>query len=226
MLQEARYMETISSVVKGLIERNPFLLEAMARGILSYGNLASELAPQVASRLEKPVKESAVVMALRRYGEEVARLAKLGTESGISCQIVMKTNICDFNVVKRSELLDRLQDLYSIVHLGRGDFLNISIGNDEISIVISDKYADQVAQFLAEETLLGHKTGLVSLTLLFEDGFIETPGMVYQAVRRLAWERINVYEIVSTMTELTVVVDCNDSLKGYEVLQSFISGRE
>ncbi len=219
-------METISSVVKGLIDHNPFLLEAMARGILSYGNLAAELMPQVEKRLEKPVKDSAIVMALRRYGDEIRQLSLMGSKNGISCEIVMKTNICDFNVAKTPGLLDRLQELYSIVNLNRGDFLNISIGSDEISIVISDKYADQVREFLAGDIIQGHKTGLVSLTLLFEGDFIETPGVVYQAVRRLAWERINVYEIVSTMTELTVVVDCSDSLKGYEVLQDFIAGRE
>jgi aspartokinase len=219
-------METISSVVKGLIDHNPFLLEAMARGILSYGNLAAELMPQVEKRLEKPVKDSAIVMALRRYGDEIRQLSMMGSKSGVSCEIVMKTNICDFNVAKTPGLLDRLQELYSIANLNRGDFLNVSIGSDEISIVISDKYADQVREFLAGDTIQGHKTGLVSLTLLFEDDFIETPGVVYQAVRRLAWERINVYEIVSTMTELTVVVDCADSLKGYEVLQDFIAERE
>lgn len=217
-------MESISSIVKGLIETNPFLLEAMARGILSYGNLAAELSPLVQSRLDKPVKESAIVMALRRYGEDVKRLSGMGSSRSISCEIVMKTNICDFNVVKRGELLDRLQGLYSIVNLGRGDFLNISIGNDEISIVISDKYIEQVKQFLEGEELMGHQTGLVSLTLLFEGDFIETPGVIYQTVRRLAWEQINVFEIVSTMTELTVVVSHEDSLKGYGVLQEFITG--
>lgn len=217
-------METISSVVKSLIEKNPFLLEAMGRGILSYGNLASELAPLVEQRLEKPVKESAVVMALRRYGEDVKQLAQMGSSGAIHCEIVMKTNICDFNVAKRPELLDRLQELYGLVNLGRGDFLNISIGNDEISIVISDKYLDDVKDFLKDEKLFGHQSGLVSLTLLFDNDFIKTPGVVYQTVRRLAWERINVFEIVSTMTELTVVVSREDSLKGYEVLQGFISG--
>ncbi len=217
-------MESISSVVKGLIESKPFLLEAMARGILSYGNLASELSPLVESRLGKTVKESAIVMALRRYGDDVKQLSGYGSSQHISCEIVMKTNICDFNVVKRNELLDRLQGLYGIVNLGRGDFLNISLGNDEISIVISDKYIDQVKEFLSGEELLGHQTGLVSLTLLFEGDFIETPGVIYQTVRRLAWEQINVYEIVSTMTELTVVVSHADSLKGYGVLQDFITG--
>jgi hypothetical protein len=41
-------------------------------------------------------------------------------------------------------------------------------------------------------------------------------------MRKLAWENINVYEIVSTMTELTVVISREDSSRGYEALQEFI----
>ncbi|MDY7029701.1 MAG: hypothetical protein SVR04_15525 [Spirochaetota bacterium] len=215
-------MESVSSMVKKLLNQKPFLMEAFERGILSYGNLAEEFKPEIEHALSKTVKDSAIVMALRRYAEEVRKHNAHFSRGKLSCEIVMKTNICDFNVRKTEGLLERLKDLYEIVHLGRGDFLNITIGTEEISIAVSDKYREQVEQFLSDEQKIDFRNGLVSLTLIFSGDFMHTPGIIFQTLRKLAWENINVYEIISTMTELTVVISRDDSLKGYEALQDFI----
>jgi aspartokinase len=216
-------MESVSSLVKKMLNQKPFLLEAFERGILSYGNLAAEFRPSIESVLEKEVKDSAIVMALRRYYEELSEKDHEPMDKNLSCEIVMKTNICDFNVKKSEELLIRLKELYGIVNIARGDFLNITIGNDEISIAVSDKYEDTVRSFLLGTEDLDFRDGLVSLTLIFSGDFLHTPGIIYQALRKLAWENINVYEIISTMTELTVVIARDDSIKGYEALQDFIT---
>lgn len=215
-------MESVSSMVKRLLNQKPFLLEAFERGILSYGSLAEEFKPIVEQTLNKEVKESAIVMALRRYADDVQRKAPSIRENRLSCEIVMKTNICDFNMRKTENLLPRLKELYGIVNLGRGDFLNVTIGSDEISIAVSDKYEQEVRDFLGDQENLDFRDGLVSLTLIFSGDFLHTPGVVFQALRKLAWENINVYEIISTMTELTVVIERNDSTRGYEALQEFI----
>ena len=55
--------------------------------------------------------------------------------------------------------------------------------------------------------------------------FMSTPGIVYEAVRKLAWEEINVNEIVSTMNELTFVIRREDSMAAFSVLQSFLGGQ-
>lgn len=218
-------MDSVSSVVKQLLNKKPFLFEAFGRGILSYGSLASEFKPLIEKKLGKEVKEAAIVMALRRYADEVKDYSSellQDRDGDISCEILMKTNICDFNVRKTERLLDRLKVLYEMIKMGRGDFLNVSVGNEEVSVAVSEKYEGRVSDFLEEEEIIDHKKGLVSLTMLFSGDFLQTPGIIFQALRRLAWENINVYEIISTMTELTVVINREDSTRGYEALQDFI----
>ncbi|HDQ14137.1 MAG TPA: hypothetical protein ENN41_04900 [Sediminispirochaeta sp.] len=214
-------MESVSSLVKHLLQQKPFLMEAFERGILSYGHLATEFKPVIENGLNKEVKESAIVMAMRRYAEEIRRSDRRIKPGQLGCEIVMKTNICDFNVEKSDELLDRLKELYDMVHLGRGDFLNITIGNDEVSIAVSDKYEEELRNFLVHHKEIEFRADLVALTLIFSGDFLHTPGVVFQALRKLAWENINVYEIISTKTELTVVIEKADSIKGYEALQDF-----
>ena len=47
---------------------------------------------------------------------------------------------------------------------------------------------------------------MVALTIVFKDNFLETPGITYLATRKLAWENINIYEIVSTLNVLTFII--------------------
>jgi aspartokinase len=213
---------SISKIVKKLTEEQPFLLEALNRGIINFGNLAAEFKPKIEVELEKDVTESAIIMALRRYAEEIK--GKIGTshKTQLSCEITMKTNICDFNVVKTPGLLQKLKTFYKIADLGRGDFLNITIGSHEVSIAISQKHHKQIEDNLAVERVLNKQLNLVALTIVFSDDFIHTPGITYQVLQVLAWKNINLLEIISTLTELTVVIEKKDSIKSYEVLHELL----
>ena len=116
----------ISKIVKKLTDEQPFLLEALKRGIIHIGNLAAELKPKIESELGKEVKESAIIMALRRYAEGIKERIDVKDHSQLDCEITMKTNICDFNVIKTPTLLQQIKTFYSIVDLDRGDFLNMA----------------------------------------------------------------------------------------------------
>ena len=215
-------MVTVSHLVKKLLENKPFLLEGLGRGIISHGNLADELKPKIEKELGKKVEDTAIIMALRRYSDELDKKHSLSKKFNFSGEIMMKTNVCDFNVIKTPSLLAKIKSLYNLVDLERGDFLNVIVGNNEVSIVINEKHKDRIIKFLKGEKIINKESDLVSLTTLFSDDFIYTPGIIFQAVRKLAWENINIFEIISTMTELTFIISKKDSMKAYEVLQELV----
>ena len=202
----------VSEIVKKLIWEQPFLLEALNRGIIHFGNLAAELKPKIEFELEKTVTESSIMMALRRYAEEVKEKIEILHPLQLDCEITMKTGICDFNIIKSNTLLQQLKSFYELVDLGRGDFLNITIGNREISIAISQKYRATIETFLQNETILNKQEELVALTIVFNSDFFHTPGITYQVLQSLAWKNVNLLEIISTVTELTIVIEKKDSI--------------
>jgi hypothetical protein len=212
----------VSGIVKKLIREQPFLLEALNRGIIHFGNLAAELKPKIESELEKKVTESSIVMALRRYAEEVRDRIDIANPLQLDCEVTMKTGICDFNIIKTNTLLQQLKSFYGLVDLGRGDFLNITIGTREISVAISQKYRDDIEKFLKKETILHKQEDLVALTIVFNSDFFHTPGITYQVLQSLAWKNVNLLEIISTLTELTIVIEKKDSIKSYTVLHELI----
>src|SRR3989344_2318963 len=212
-------MVTVSHLVKKAVSENSFLLEAMGKELISHGNLAEHLKPEIEKELGKKVKEAAIVMALRRYQEELQVLDKKIGKFKFKGEIILKTNIIDFNVVKSQSLLAKIRNIYSLVDFEKGEILNIIMGNNEISIITNEKNKEKLSSFLKGEKIINEEYGLVALTIVFSGrDFFDTPGVIFTAVRKLAWEGINIYEIVSTMTELTFILSNKDSMRAYNAL--------
>ena len=194
---------TISQEVKNIIDKSPFLSEMLVRDIVSYSNLANEIKPAVEERLTKAVNSPAIVMALRRYADELRDEAKRRPRLKMSYELSMKTNIFDVNLQRNENSINILNRLYNSVQLAKGEFLNVSLGTFEMSISISDKYTSTLKELISGETVLNEFHDLVAITIAFSGNFVETPGLVYMAVRKLALENINVIEILSTMNVLS-----------------------
>ena|SRR3989338_5960432 len=212
-------MVTVSHIVRKIIQSKPYIEEAMRRDLISYGSLAEQVIEEVEKELSKKVKHSAIVMALRRYSDELIESSDDIKQFDYSSDIVIKTNLADIGVIKSNSLMADLKNLYSMVDIEKGDTLNIIAGNYEVSIIISEKYLDKLLIFLKGEKIINKEINLVALSISFKGDFFYTPGVIFNVVRRLAWEKINIYEIVSTMTELTIILNKKDSMKAYNALQ-------
>ncbi|HLG23752.1 MAG TPA: hypothetical protein VI564_02365 [Candidatus Nanoarchaeia archaeon] len=216
-------MVTVSHIVKKIVSEQPFVEEALGSNIINFANLAEELLPRIEKELSKKVNLPAVVMALRRYSEEVALHREKSKKFDYTSELIVKSNLCDYTFVKSPSMLKKLRTVHSLVNFERGDTLNIILGNNEVSVIINEKYVMSLSKFFAGEKVINKERGLVALTIIFtSDDFTHTPGVIFNAVRKLAWENINIYEIVSTMTELTFILSNKDSMRAYSVLQEMV----
>jgi aspartokinase len=162
-------------------------------------------------------------MALRRYAEEISEHRKKLKSFDYSGELLIRTNLVDFTIVKSPTLLAKLKTIYNLVNFERGNTLNVILGNNEVSIIINEKHIEKLVKFLSGEKIINKEFGLVALTVVFSDDFLHTPGIIFNVVRKLAWNNINIYEIVSTMTELTFILNKKDSMKAYDILQGLVS---
>ena len=215
-------MATISHIVGKIVSSRPILHEAIEQNIISYGNLGEQLVPEIEAELGKKVKHSAVVMSLRRYAENIQKNT-VRPKFDYNSEIIMKTNLCDISVRKSPSLFSKLKKIYSIVNYEKGDVLNVIHGNYEVSIVSNMRYIEKIKAELKGEKILNTENDLVSLSLNFLGDFMHTPGIISTAARKLNWENVNIYELVSTLTELTFIVSKKDSTKGYDALQRLVS---
>ncbi len=214
-------MVTISHLVKNIIQKKPIMQEAIIQNIASFALLAEKLQPEIEKELGKKVKLPAVVMALRRHADELKSKHK-PIKFDFSSEITMKTNLCDIVVLKSTNALSKLKQLQSLVSYEKGDVLNMIHGTTEISIITNQRYKDKVMKILKDEKIVNVEEDLVSLSLRFSKEFFYTPGVISNIMRKLAWEGVNVFEIVSTFTELTVITSKKDAIKGYNALESMM----
>ena len=91
-------------------------------------------------------------------------------------------------------------------------------------MVISDELIKKVKDILKNEKITLEIGKVSSITILLPKDSTKTPGIFYFFLKSLAWEGINILEIVSTQSELTLVVDNKDVNRTYFVLNALFSG--
>ncbi|MFH0875509.1 MAG: ACT domain-containing protein [archaeon] len=215
-------MTSISQVVRKLIESKPLLYESLSEGIVSYQNLAEKIHREIENDLGKKAELPAIIMAIRRYSENIKPLINEKIPFKFNTEIIMKTGLMDLSILKTHNALSKLRQIYDIIDFEKGDTFNVIQGNYEISIVINNKHKDKITKSLKGEKILNIENDLVSLTMSFSKEFLYTVGILAKVTRKLAWENINIYENISTMTELIFIVNKKDATRAYKVLQELV----
>jgi len=217
-------MTTISHAVKEILNRQIFLQEAINNEIVSYNKLANHLKPKIESELGTEAKHSAIVMAIRRHAEKSKNIVQTAKFSYFIETI--KTDICYVSLEESSTLLPKIQTLYSIVDFKKGGILNIIQGNFEITIITNKRYREELLDILHDEKVLETVDEIVSISLTYSKEFLFIPGALYDVVRLIAWENINIIDIILTSTELSIIIAKKDLMRCYEILGRFAENRK
>lgn len=221
-------MVTIAHIVEKVVREQPLLEDAILRDIVSYAKAAEYVKPDVEKELRKPVKHGAIVMALTRLSEKLQESGKetFGNEHLSGIEMSLRSDMMEITILKSQKSFDAIRKLYGIVDFSSGDVLNVIQGNHEITIVASKKYEKRLDEELRFEKVTNRIRALSSLSIKFPKKFVETPGFFSLVTRHLAWHGVNIIEIVSTYTELTLVLKDEEVTKAYGVLQELFKKQE
>lgn len=220
-------MVTISHLVENYVRKKPFLEDALSKGIINYAYLAASMKPDIEKELRKPVKTSAIMMALRRVSESLKK-------EHISPALVMfketdltlKSGLFEMTVIKSPRIIECLKKAYGLADFSKGDFLTITHGLYEMTIISSDKYKPEIQKIFENEKIVLTGDNLASLTVKLPVESIETMGLFYVVTKSLNWENINIVEIVSTLTEMTFILKEDDVARAFNTIKLLIKENE
>ncbi len=218
-------MRTIASCVEEILVAQPFLEEALSRNIINYSALAEELQRHVSVMLHKPVKSGAIMMALRRYNPpkdlgSSLRLKRMLQNLG---DITVRSNLSDFTFQNSKTLINSHVKVLEQLNTKKNIFYAFTRGIHESNIIISSSEKLIVQQSFTDEIQIGKQENLSAISINLPQDNSKITGLYYQIFKRLAWEGIALYEVISTTNEFTILVEDYLVDKAFSVIKKLKS---
>lgn len=213
-------MSTISKVTEEIINRSPFLREAMTENLINISALARKIKPEVEKGTGKETKEGAIVMAIKRMTPGVYHRLDLKIKNVIGGigDFLVRSDLIDFTYENSETLRDCQRQLVQLLSNDKDSFFALCKGITETTYIMNSKYAHQMENLFQAERLKSHNTNLSSITVKLPETNTETYGVYYYIMKHLAWEGINIEQVVSTANEFTAIVDSNDIDNAFKIL--------
>ncbi len=213
-------MITIPTAVEKVIKKKPFLESALIEGIVNLSALSRKIKPEIEKELGKEVNDGAVIMALNRLVPRLELISSMKFQKVVENigDIIVRSNLADYAYLnsktlyaKQAKLLGRINDLKDI-------FCTFSQGVSETTVVISSTVSQLVEEIFTDEIMISKTDSLSSITvkLPYENSIY--PGVYYYIFKELAWDNINIKEVISTTNEFTVIVDDADIHRAFSIL--------
>lgn len=216
-------MKTIAQIAENLVKEKPFLVESLADGLINLSSLARKIQPEIEATLKKEVQSGAIVMALKRLvpSLQVTQNIKLKKMLSSIGDLILRSNLSDYSFKNSDTLMSCQIELMSVIGSDNEIFYTIVQGVHETNIVASSTLQKDINRIFAKERSIIKQENLSSITLKLPLGNVMQPGLYYFILKELAWEGINIVEIVSTSHEFTLLVNDEDIDKAFLVIKKF-----
>jgi len=214
-------LKTIASCVNEILVSRPFLEEALSRDIINFSALAKDLNQIISEMLRKPVKEGAITMALRRYKPpvDVENMGRLKNAFKNLGDITVRSNLSDFTFQNSKTLIKSHSKVLEKINNNNQIFYAFTRGIFESNIIISSSEKKSIVEVFKNEKLIGLKDCLTTITLNLPEGNSKIVGLYYQIFKRLAWDNVTLYEVISTTNEFTILVEDHLVDKAFSVIK-------
>ncbi len=219
-------MISVSEAVRQEIHDSPFVEELLREGLINQSSLARKIKPKIEKRLHKSVTESAVIMSISRLSLNSRDLLTTDLQNFVHNlgDMITRTNLMDFTFQNSRTLVVHQSEFLQAIGKNRYIFCTFSQGVSETTIIVSDQGAHLIDIYFKDEKLLSRKKGLSSITIKLPAENTEISGFYYFILKNLAWEGINISEVISTTNEFTLLVSDKDIEKAFSVLLSIKKG--
>ena len=215
-------MLTISQAVEKVIKDKPFVTEALCDGLINISSLSRQIHPYVEKLANKDVKLGAIVMSMNRL------LPSLKCQQDLSFHnmvvnlgdIIVRSDLSDYTFRNSSTIMDNHIKLMNRLSGRHDQFYTMVHGVFESTLVIGNELSAMVEEQFKNEQRTFCNTSLSAITLKLSAQNVQSIGFYYQILRFIAWEGINVKEVVSTTNEFTIIVAEEDVDAAFAILKN------
>ncbi len=214
-------MPTVAHLVSSYVRSLPHLEQFIKRDLVSFHRLARYLSPRLSADLGREVEEGAIVMALSRLRDKMGarRSEQQANPLWGQIQLSLREGAVEIDLRKGQRTEEATHRLRALLDGSPDDIFNIVSGQYEITLITSVKYEKKFLHALKGENVIHVERDLSFLYLRFPAEILYLPGFYERVLSELAWENINVFELVSTLNELILVLKAKDAARAYDLLR-------
>lgn len=198
-------MISITSVVKKIVLESDFATHGMQTGALNLRQYAAQIQEQVEEQAKKPASINSIAMALSRVQKEVEALPPVKIDLVVH-RMSTQTNLVEIVYDQSSYVQKRLQKVQEW-SIKNNHFFTVVQGFQEIAFIVDSSHADAVKDLFSDAEPVITIPDLVAVTLSVPKESIETPNQIYTMLCMLAPQQISVVDIISTYTEVTLLIE-------------------
>ena len=215
-------MITVSQAVEKVIKVKPFVVEALCEGILNNSSLARQIKPMVERLTGKQVKMGAIVMALNRLIPQLDYSLSQSLENLLESlgDIIVRSNLTDYTFKNSNNIFHCHTKVMQEIVNQQDVFYTLVRGVFESNLVVSSTYEKLVEEQFKDEECTYKQGELSAITLKLPISNVQVTGFYYHIMKAIAWEGINIKEVISTTNEFTVIVNDEDVDRAFSILKN------
>lgn len=215
-------MITVPEVVQKIVKTTPLLEEGLSKGLINYSAFAREYKPRIQEELMKPVQDGAIVMALKRMGKNIRKRRDLDAIFSQPPEMMVRSNLFEVTI-KHMPAMSLIHRMGKIADIQESYFLTLTQGVFESTIIASKSLQSQIMKLFSKTEIISTISDLSAITIKLPTSNVTTPGVYYTLLKSLAWEEVNIIEVVSTSNEDTIIVKTADVDRAFVLLKNVFS---
>lgn len=214
-------MKSITDLARSLIEEDELLYEGLRQDLLNLRAVGRQLRPKIEKVKMEKVGLETIVVSLSRIQSEVSAREPIKPRVRL-IDISMQTPLSTLTYPKAGLSKNHLSEIRRIIDKNVSKFCTMTEGFKEVTIIVPANLAGSILKKLDVKPNLT-RNNLYAVSLHFDPKYLKQSNVLYSILGELAPERINLIEIISTATELSLIVEPSDVQKVTDRLNPLIA---
>jgi len=214
---------SLAEAVRNEISILPHIKTALSEGVVNYSALARKIMPGIAEKLGKKLNEESVIVAIKRYADELDITIKEPPhiEMFAKSEVMLQDNMCYTHFKKTDKVVSRVDKLFAEEDWNMGEMRVLIQGADQIMIIAKENRARDLLNDLQAEIINSMlNNSLITFRMPFES--FSSYGVLAEITSLLARKGISI-ELLSSPPDIHFLVQEKDAERTYSTLKQLIN---
>ncbi len=213
---------SLSRSVRSIIEKEPYIRNPLAEGLINYSALARKISPRIEKDLERKIKDESLIVAIKRYADEINGKTDKKDYLDIFARstLTMQDDVSYALLSGKDEVLNELEKLLKEPDWHSGEIRIVVSGPGRVVVLLKAERMNSIKEKINEH-ILDFSENNVLITMREPIESRTTYGVIAEIAQILSRREISI-ELVSAPPDLHFLVHEKDGEETYSCIKELI----